>query len=430
MKPQKFFSYVLPSMLAFALSGIYSIADGFFVGNAIGDQALAAINIAYPLTAFLQSAGTGIGMGGAVQYTICMGRGDSEKTKQYFGASIGLLFGTGLILTALFLLWSPFLLKLFGAEGDTQSLGEEYIRFISYGAVFQVFSTGLVPFIRNMGGTVWAMAAMAAGFVTNIGLDYLFVWRFPFGMAGAAVATVLGQGVTLLVCLLFFVKKHHKPVFPACKTMWSMAKKIGAVGLSPFGLTFSPNIMLIFINKSAALWGGNFAVTCYAAVSYISCVVLLLLQGISDGCQPLISLAYGKGSWKEAKYYRNLSYGFSLAVSLLCILFLFAVRDRAASLFGASAQVTAGVAFILPIFIVGFLFVSISRTTIAYFYASERNGKAYFLIYGESVCLFLALLFLPGKAGIEGVWLSVPLSQFLMTVFSFFLLGIRRKKQS
>ena len=107
-----FFQYVIPSMLAFALSGVYAIADGFFVGNALGDNALAAINVAYPLTAFLQAAGTGIGMGSAIEYSIQIGKGNKEEARQYYGMSLILLFVTSVLLTALYLAGASFLLGL------------------------------------------------------------------------------------------------------------------------------------------------------------------------------------------------------------------------------------------------------------------------------------------------------------------------------
>ena len=153
---KEFFRYVLPSMLAFALSGVYAIADGFFVGNALGDDALAAINIAYPLTAFLQATGTGIGMGGAIQYAISTGRKEQEKARQYFGMSLILLAFFGVFLTAVTLLAAPAILPAFGASGSVLSLGLEYIRYVALGAVFQIAGTGFVPFIRNMGGAVSA----------------------------------------------------------------------------------------------------------------------------------------------------------------------------------------------------------------------------------------------------------------------------------
>ncbi len=427
---KEFFRYVIPSMLAFALSGVYAIADGFFVGNALGDNALAAINIAYPLTAFIQAVGTGLGMGGAIQYAICMGNKEQRRSSQYFGMAVLLLIVFSLGLTVVLSLEGRPVLQLFGASGEILRLGEEYIRFIAYGAVFQVLGTGLVPFIRNMGGAVAAMVAMIAGFATNIGLDYLFVWHFPYGMMGAAIATVIGQAVTFLVCLVFLVKKREKPLFRRAGDAQYICKRVLAVGLSPFGLTFSPNITLILVNKSAVLYGGDLAVTCYATVSYISCIILLLLQGVSDGSQPLISLSYGEGNLAKAKEVRNISYRFSAVVAAVCMMVLFLCRGYIAALFGASEQVAASVSNILPIFLIGYLFISFSRTTTSYFYATRENLKAYLLIYGEPVCLLLLLLFLPPLMGIQGTWLSVPLSQICVMVASAFLVRKAGRKKS
>lgn len=427
---KRFFACVLPSMLAFALSGVYAIADGFFVGNALGDEALAAINIAYPLTAFLQAVGTGIGMGGAIQYAICLGGQEAHYKDRYFGLSLLLLCAAGLALTLGLLLCTPALLCLLGAGGGILALGQEYLRFIALGAIFQVMGTGLVPFLRNMGGAVAAMAAMMAGFVTNIVLDYTFVWVLPYGMAGAAVATVLGQAVTLAVCAVFLVLKRHKPRLRLDGESAAMVKRVLAVGLSPFGLTFSPNLTLVLVNKSAALVGGDAAVTCYAPISYIISVTLLLLQGVSDGSQPLVSMAHGRGDARAARHTRNATYLFSAAVAAVCMAGLFALREQAAALFGASPQVTRRVAAVLPVFLAGLLPAAFSRMTTSYFYATARNSGAYLLIYGEPLLLFALLLVLPGAAGgIWGTWAAVPLSQALAALLGAGLLwaGHRRR---
>lgn len=427
---KRFFACVLPSMLAFALSGVYAIADGFFVGNALGDEALAAINIAYPLTAFLQAVGTGIGMGGAIQYAICLGGQEAHYKDRYFGLSLLLLCAAGLALTLGLLLCTPALLCLLGAGGGILALGQEYLRFIALGAIFQVMGTGLVPFLRNMGGAVAAMAAMMAGFVTNIVLDYTFVWVLPYGMAGAAVATVLGQAVTLAVCAVFLVLKRHKPRLRPDGESAAMVKRVLAVGLSPFGLTFSPNLTLVLVNKSAALVGGDAAVTCYAPISYIISVMLLLLQGVSDGSQPLVSMAHGRGDARAARHTRNATYLFSAAVAAVCMAGLFALREQAAALFGASPQVTRRVAAVLPVFLAGLLPAAFSRMTTSYFYATARNSGAYLLIYGEPLLLFALLLVLPGAAGgIWGTWAAVPLSQALAALLGAGLLwaGHRRR---
>ena len=411
---KEFFRCVIPSMLAFALSGVYAIADGFFVGNSLGDNALAAINIAYPLTAFLQAVGTGIGMGGAVRYAISEGTGNRRGSRQYFGMALVLLIAGSAVFTALFLAGAPAALRMFGAFGEIEQLAGTYIRYIAYGAVFQILGTGLVPFIRNMGGAVAAMAAMIAGFATNILLD---------GMAGAAVATVIGQAVTFGVCAAFLLVRRKAPLFRFDGSGRTLLRGILKVGMSPFGLTFSPNITLILVNKSAVLFGGALAVTCYAPISYLSAVILLLLQGVSDGAQPLLSLYYGRGETKLVSRFRNLAYCFAGLTSLACMAVLLLTRRQAAALFGASAQVTGSVAEILPIFVSGYLFVAASRVTTAYLYATEKNLWAYVMIYGEVFFLFVLLLFLPEMAGITGTWLAVPVSQLLAAAMSAAVVG-------
>ena len=190
---REFFSYVIPSLLAFALSGVYSIVDGFFVGNSIGDAGLTTINIAYPVVALLQAAGTGIGMGGAVHYSIRLASGKKEEAKRYTDGTVVLLLAASLVSTLVFYLAAPAVLTALGTSGQILELGISYLRIIVLGSVFQIFGTGLVPLIRNMGGAFYAMMIMVAGFLTNIVLDYVFVWLLHEGVAGAALATLIGQ---------------------------------------------------------------------------------------------------------------------------------------------------------------------------------------------------------------------------------------------
>lgn len=425
---REFFRYVIPSMLAFALSGVYAITDGFFVGNALGDNALAAINIAYPLTALQQSIGTGIGMGGAILYSISEGAGDHEKKYRYFGIAGILMLLFAAFITVIFLWSAPYILILFGAEGEVLSMSKEYIRFIAYGSLFQVLGTGLVPFIRNMGGSVTSMLAMVAGFATNIALDWTFVWTIDLGMTGAALATVLGQAITLIVCILFLLIKKQAPDFKAGKETWPMAGKILKIGISAFGLTFSPNLVLILVNKSAATIASDFAVTCFAAVSYVTCVVLLLLQGVSDGAQPLISKLYGENKEQQAKKIRTYAYIFSAATAFILCAIIWIFREKIPLLFGASEAVAQEVSEIMPIFLVGLLFAGFSRITTAYFYATEQVRFAYLLIYGEPIILLISLLILPQLVGIIGTWISVSLSQVLICGLSALLLVLTRTK--
>ena len=203
-----FAAYVLPSVLAFALSGLYTIVDGFFIGQSLGDLGLAAITLAYPAAALLQAVGTGIGLAGAIRCTILQARGEEQTPRTCFSGTVLLLLATSAAFAAVLLgLLGP-VLTVLGAQDEARPLAAEYIRVIACGTAFQILATGLVPFIRNLGGSAFAMVAMGTGFVTNIALDYLFVWEFHWGMAGGAWATVIGQAATMLLAIGYLVRRR------------------------------------------------------------------------------------------------------------------------------------------------------------------------------------------------------------------------------
>ena len=231
MNYRVFFKYVLPSVFAFALSGVYTVVDGLFVGHELGDVGLATINLSYPIAAFIQAVGTGIGLAGAIQFTIFKARGEREKEKGYFCGTIFLLLVTSVVLTSVFLLFANPLLRLLGAESNILNLANEYVKVIALGAVFQVFSTGLIPFIRNMGGATFAMLVMVAGFLTNIVLDYLFIWVYGWGLTGAAAATIIGQCVTMVGAIYFLFRKKAALVILPVKNMFKVFGDITKIAL-------------------------------------------------------------------------------------------------------------------------------------------------------------------------------------------------------
>lgn len=291
---KEFFRFVIPSVIAFALSGIYAIVDGFFVGNTIGDAGLSAINMAYPIVAFIQAVGTGIGMGGAVYYSINKAENNEKRAGEFAAASWWLLVIASLLLTAINYFFAKSILSLLGMQGEILSYGVEYIKIIALGATLQVLGTGMVPLMRNYGGSFMAMVAMVGGFVTNIIFDYIFVWVEGCGMGGAALATVIGQGVTALTAIIYSVYKKRFFVKASLNRAASTVGSIFKVGLAPFGLALTPNISLVIINIFSVQYGGDKAVATYACIGYIICIIYLVLQGVGDGCQPLMSQYYGE----------------------------------------------------------------------------------------------------------------------------------------
>lgn len=410
-----FFRMVLPSVVAFALTGVYSIVDGFFVGNRLGDSGLAAINLAYPITAFIEAVGTGLGLSGAVRYSILHGQKQHQKEKESFACTVFLLLIFSFLLTALvFALLSP-LLCVLGAKGAVYGLSEEYIQVIAAGAVCQIFATGFIPFIRNMGGSSFAMITMIAGFGANIILDYLFVWEYNLGMTGAALATVIGQAVAMSAAIGYFIKKKTGVTFPACKSFLEYSGIILKVAVAPFGLTFSSQITVILMNRFLMTHNGEQAVAVYGCIAYIIVIAYLLLQGVGDGSQPLISQYYGERNLENLKEIRHLAYITSGVISAMCMAVMFMLRNNIGILFGASAETNTDIAKYLPLFLLPLLFLAYVRVTTTYLYATEKAALSYILVYAEPIMLFFLLLLLPHVPMISAsaVWAVIPMAQFM-----------------
>lgn len=417
-----FFHYVIPSILSFALAGVYAIVDGFFVGNSIGDAGLSAINIAYPIVALLQAIGTGIGMGGAVKYAICSAEGKLQEAKSYIACSLWLMLLSGMFLTIAIYTTSTLLLSVLGASGELLALSDSYIKVIALGAILQIFSTGLIPFMRNYGGSFLAMLAMVLGFIVNIVLDYIFIWQLQMGMLGAALATVIGQGMTMLFALLYCLWQKKITIqlhlLKAGQTIFQLSK----IGLAPFGLTLVPNISLVIINKFSTLYGGTEAIAIYACISYVICIVYLVFQGVGDGSQPLMSHFYGLKDQKSLQQIKTLAYAFALVLSVIGAIALYLLRGKIGLLFGSSVSVNAGIMSIMPIFLLSIPFVAISRIATAAFYATEKSVLSYILTFIEPVLMLILMLILPPIFGGQVmIWWSTVLARIITAALAIVL---------
>ena len=334
------------------------------------------------------------------------------------------------ILTVLTFCFNTPILQLLGAEGQLLSLGAEYNRVIALGAGLQILSTGLIPFIRNHGGPLYAMISMVAGFITNVVLDYLFVWVFGQGLTGAALATILGQGVTLLFALVYFLREKMFTLRIGFSKLIKLAVPVIKVGISPFGLTMTPNISLIIINRFSILYGGDQAVAVYACIAYIICIVYLLFQGVGDGSQPIISRYYGEKSLHRLKSIRRLAYGCGIFLAIISCVILLAGRNYIGILFGSSPEVNMEIARIMPIFLISVPFVAVTRVTTASFYAMEESSLSYVLTYIEPVLMLVLMLILPPLAGGQiMVWWSTVIARILAAFLAMFLKPVvdRRK---
>lgn len=417
---KKYMGYIFPSMLSFLLTGIYSIIDGIFVGRAMGDAGLAAINIAWPLVALIISLGTGIGMGASVVIALNTGAGNTQKAKQAEGNALFLLLTGSILLVVCLCLFGKPLLLLLGADNQLLTHALTYLHYILLGGVIQVFAAGMVPIMRNHGASFYAMCSMALGCISNIILDYYLVFVYRLGLKGAALATVCGQAVTFIFCILFFLKKKNRIPLSTLVPKKELILSILPVAASPFGLTYLPSVTIIFMNLQAMKYGGEEAVSAYAVLAYIISFMELLVQGIGDGSQPLLSFSQGRGDAKALKTYAKWTFLLGIGFGCLGAVCFCLSRNLLPILYGTSPKAAQYIIHATPAFSLIMALYGLTKPAVSYLYATHRVVRSGFLVYGEILLTLLFVFTLPLFLRLDGVWYTIPAVQTVLGLCCIF----------
>ena len=347
---KEYLKYIVPTMITFTLGGVYSIIDGVFVGHAVGDAGLAGINVAFPLVAFIMAVGTGVGRGGGVISSIARGAGNEAKARRAMGTTLTMLALSAVpIMALLFTLATP-ICELLGGQGETLAQAAAYTGVIAWGVPFQILVTGCTPLIRNQGKVAYAMAVQVFAGLMNVVLDYVFVILLGMGTAGAAAATVVSQVSAFLLVLGFFLKRENRIAVADLRPDRHIALHALRLGLAPFGLTLLPEATVVAINVNLSMYGGEQALAAYAVVSYTACVIQMLIQGVGDGSQPLISKHYGAGDADGVRRFRNTNYLITISLGVLGLAAMYLLRNQVPLLFGASDETAGLIAYALPVF--------------------------------------------------------------------------------
>lgn len=366
-----FFKFIIPSILAFTILGVYSVVDGFFIGNALGDAGVSAINIVFPAVALTFALGSGIGLGGAVIWSIESGRGNLEKAYKSLKVALILLVLVSLIITIVPSVWMDEILDVLGARGDVASYGKIYLWYMFGAAFIQLSGSVFVPYMRNNGGVTYATYFMVIVFVMNIVLDYVLIMIFPFGIHGAAIATLLSQAVTIVGCI-YYIKKHQMLKLSKPVNVQKTSLKIMKIGIAPFGINMSPMVSIFFMN-AIHYYGGALAVSTISCIEFILFFVYCVLQGVGAGAQPLMSRFYGERRFTDYAITRRQSLFTALFLAAVSIVIIFVARDNLGNLFGTSDEAALEIAIATPVFLVGMFFYAYSRICSSAFYSTERE---------------------------------------------------------
>lgn len=427
---REYLKYIVPTMLTFTLASVYSIVDGVFVGHAVGDAGLAGINVAFPLVALVMAVGTGIGMGGGVISSIARGAGDDAKSRRAVGTTFLMLIIAAVpIMAALIVLAEPILTAL-GGRGETLDQAVSYISVIAWGVPFQIFVTGCTPLIRNQGKVAYAMAVQVFAGLMNVALDFVFVILMGWGTAGAAAATVASQTAAFVLVAAFFLLKRNRIAMADLRIDKAIAAHVLKLGMAPFGLTLLPEATVVAINVNAVAYGGETAVAAYAVISYTACVIQMLIQGVGDGSQPLISKHYGQGDVDGVRRFRNTNYLIAVSIGILGLAAMFVFREQIPHLFGASGEAASLIAWALPIFSVAYVFYGFTHASTSYFYAVDDARASSIIVYGEAVLVALVVFGMARIAGLDGIWVSVTIVQMVLACVAGALLRRRHRSRA
>lgn len=299
------FRLALPTVSAQIINMLYNLVDRIYIGHIPGEGALAltGLGICFPLIMIISAFAMLMASGGAPRASIFMGKGELEKAEKCLGNSFSALLATAVVLTVLLLMFNKDILYLFGASENTIVFALPYMNIYALGTIFVQMTLGMNAFISAQGFAKTSMLSVLIGAVTNIILDPVFIYIFDLGVRGAAIATIISQGLSTLWVLSFLFGK--KTLLRIRKENLRLEKDIIlpsiALGTANFVMTSSDSIINILYNASLLKYGGDIAVGAMTILQSIMMFTISPLQGIGQGAQPIISYNYGAGNRQRVK---------------------------------------------------------------------------------------------------------------------------------
>ena len=303
-----YFRFLIPSLGSAMVMSIYTLTDAIVIGKGVGSDALAALSITTPLLCILMSTGILFGVGGSVQMSVHRGSGNSVKANQIFTLSLILISCITLILWLLYGTGMSGLLHLMGANETLFPYAMSYMHYINIFLPVAVFSNFIAIFIRADGDPNRAMAGVLAGGVVNIVLDIVMVFPLQMGIGGAALASVIGMTIQVIVGGTHFLSKKNG-LKPASPEKWLAGmKNIMVSGIPSFFNEFANGFIVMLFNIQILKYCGENALSIYSVIS--NCVILFnsLFTGVGQSVQPIISTNYGAGNTERIKAIKKMAY--------------------------------------------------------------------------------------------------------------------------
>jgi putative MATE family efflux protein len=396
--------------------------DQLFIGQAVGTLGNAATNVVFPLTTSCLAVSLMFGIGGASCFNLSMGRGDNDKAPFYVGNSAFMLVLCGLILCVVTQIFMQPLLVLFGSPADVLPYAVEYVRITAIGFPFLMLTTGGGHLIRADGSPKMTMVCNLTGAIINTVLDAIFVLGFRWGMAGAALATIIGQIISSIIVIVYML--HFKTVELKWEHFKLKAKyvgKVASIGMASFFNQIAIMIVQIVLNNLLTYYGGlssygeSIPLASVGIVMKVSQLFFSIVIGLGQGSQPIESYNYGARNYKRVKK----AYLFALLAGGLISIVAFAmfqlIPRQILGLFGSGSPeyYEFGVkCFRVLLFFTWLNFIQPITST--FFTSIGKPVKGIFLSLTRQIIFLLPLaLIFPIFFGIDGILYAGPTADLL-----------------
>ncbi|MTI80376.1 MAG: MATE family efflux transporter [Firmicutes bacterium] len=414
--------FSIPAIIGMIVNALYNVVDRIFIGNAVGSMGIAGITIAFPAMLVTMAFAMLVGVGTTSLVSIRLGEKKAEEAELIMGNGFLLLILISISMSTIGMAFIDPVLVLFGASETVLPYAKEYMSIILPAIVVMSIGFGMNNIIRAEGNPRTAMFTMLIGAIMNIILDAIFIFVLGWGLKGAAFATVLAQGTSMVWVLYYFLggKSSLKLKVANMKLQLPVIGKILAIGSAPFAMQISASLLNVIMNNSLDYYGGDTAVAGMGIIHSVMTLMIMPIFGINQGAQPIIGYNYGAKNYQRVK--EALKLAATAATALVTIGFiltrlypeqfiaLFNSDDPDLIAFGAKAITI----FFMFMPIIGFQVVGAN-----YFQAVGKPKQAMILSLSRQVLLLIPLiLILPRFFGLEGILYAAPISDVLSSMLT------------
>lgn len=421
-------SYAIPSIIAMLVSSLYNIVDQIFIGQGVGYLGNAATNVSYPLTTICLAIALLIGIGSASCFSLELGAGREEQAARTVGNAVSMMVFMGILYVVAVEWFLTPLLTVFGATQEIMPYAESYTRITAAGMPLLILTNGLSNLARADGSPKYSMICMVVGAVINTVLDPIFIFVLHQGVAGAAIATVVGQLVSCLMALYYLKKFRHVKLerrhFIPCFRVYGRIASLGMNGsLNQLALTF----VQIVLNNSLtyygarSVYGSEIPLASCGIVMKTNAILLAVIIGIAQGAQPIIGFNYGAKQYERVRGIYRLAIAWNLTVSGIGFLLFQLFPRQIISVFGTGEPLYFEFAIrFLRIFLFMVTINGVQLQSSNFFAAIGKPVKGVILSLTRQVFFLVPLLLvLPFLFGIDGIMFAGPaadLAAFLVTM--------------